>query len=405
MTRLVVFGAAVIVCQSAFAQFTRPVLLNGPEAQGSSLAMAKEVVQLAAQHGYNGVSLGVGMQRFDNPANIDMSGVKAVSDLAMQVGLKYICWRLDVDVPSNQAWADAYNGGVIWPIQSRPAPGAWKRISAIWQAVRDTSAQSVSAAGLDPGTALLFVMGNEPGIGGTGGASLGPWSFSGFYYNLFLATGDVTWFLIAFPSDLLGQPEGYIEPGYWTMMRNIRGPVKFGAKTYAVSFEGGESSLPQQMASTTGPDAQTLYANCTGYGMNVFGPNARKVFDSITGTVTRASQTPLQSGMSLKNRLDGLLVTTRNNPLLTNEHVIITEFNISSARLPDFADAFPFREELLKQMINYPNLDAVMIFTAYTTEQATQSVQLFNRTVVGGVVNITPIGSNAVGPAYLNMVP
>jgi hypothetical protein len=367
--------------------------------------MAKEVVQLAAQHGYNGVSLGIGMQRFSNPANIDLSGVKQVTDLAMQLGLTYVCWRLDVDVPNNQAWANAYNGGVIWPVHTRPASGAWNRISEIWQAARDISAQSVTAVGKNPATALMFVLGNEPGLGGTGGPSLGPWNYSGFFYNLYLSTGDPTWFLVAFPGELLGQPEGYIEPGYWVMMRNIRGHVTFGAKSYAVSFEGGESSLPAQVASVTGPDAQALFANCNGYAINVFGPNARRSFDSITGTVTKAAASPTQAAAALKTRLDGLLVMTRANPILANERVVLTEFNISTGRIENFADAFPYREKMLKEMSINPELDATMIFTAFTTEQSTQSVQLFNRAVIAGVVNIIPVGSNAVGPAYFNMVP
>jgi hypothetical protein len=189
------------------------------------------------------------------------------------------------------------------------------------------------------------------------------------------------------------------------MIRNIRGHVKFGANVYGVSFEGGESSLPQQMASTTGDDATAFYNNCRGYGINVFTPNARKSFDSVTLTVTRAAQTPLQAGTSLANRLTGLLTTTATNPLLVNKHVVLTEFNISSGRIPDFTDSFPYREEVLKQMINYPNLDAIMIFTAYSSEQATNGVQLFNRVVVNGTVQITPVGTHAVGPAYIDLVP
>jgi hypothetical protein len=403
--RCFLFFAAVIGSSFAQAQFTRPVLLTGPQAQGSSLQLAKEVVQLAAQHGYNGVSFGIGMERFTDPNNIDLSGVKVITDLAMQSGLKYICWRLDVDIPNNQAWADVYNGGVIWPVQSRPVAASWMKIAAIWQATRDISAQEVSAFGGDPSASLLFIVGNEPGLGGTGAPSLGPWSISGFYYSLFQSTGDPTWFLIAFSDSYLGQPEGYIDPGFWTMLRKIRGNVKFNAKSYAVSFEGADSSLPGQMASTVGADAQAVYANCNGYGINVFGPNARKSFDSITGTVTKAAATPLQAGIALKTRVDGVITTIKNNPILTNEHVILTEFNITTARIPDFTDAFPYREELLKQMMNDPNLDAIMIFTAYTTEQSTNSVQLFNRSVVNGVVTITPVGSQAVGPAYVNLVP
>ena len=405
VTRLFLVSATALTFSFAHAQLTKPVLLTGPAAQGTTLQLAKEVVQLAAQHGYNGVALGVGMDRMTNPSNIDLSGVKVITDLALQLGLKYVCWRLDTDIPNNQAWADAYNGGTVWPVQTRPPSTTWKKIAAIWQAVRDTSAQEITAAGGNPNSTLLFVIGNEPGIGGTGGPSLGPWTTSGFYYNLFLATGDPTWFLIAFPSELEGQAEGYIEPGYWTMMRNIRGLVKFSATTYAVSFEGAESSLPGQMASCTGADAQALYSNCFGYALNAFAPNTRKNFDSITGTVTRAAQTPVQSAAALTARLNGLLTTTRSNPLLANEHVILTEFNISTGRLPDFADPFPYREELLKQMANDPDFDGVMIYTAYNTEQTTNSVQLFNRTVTNGVVTITPIGSNAVGPAYFNMVP
>ena len=405
MTRPFLIALFSVVCAVANAQLTKPVLLDGPEAQGPSLQLAKEVVQLAAQHGYNGVSLGIGIDRLTDPNNIDLSGVQQVSDLAMQVGLKYICWRLDVDVPNNQAWADAFNGGEIWPVATRPVDTAWPKIAQIWQATRDISAQSVTAAGLDPNTSLLFVIGNEPGIGGTGAPSLDKWTFSGFYYNLFLATGDPTWFLIAFPQEFLGDPEGYIDPGYWTMMRNIRGHVKFGGKVFGVSFEGSEASLPEQMATTVGDDAVGFYNNCYGYGINVFCPNARKSFDSVTLTVTRAPQTPVQAATSLANRLTGLLTTTKANPLITNKHVVLTEFNLSTGRIPDFTDSFPYREELLKQMSNYPNLDAVMIFTAYTTDVATNSVQLFNRAVVAGTVQITPVGSHAVGPAYFNMVP
>ena len=405
MTRCLFLGAVSFFASISSAQFTRPVLLNGPDAQGASLTMAEEVVKLAAQNGYNGVSFGIGMDRLNDPTNIDLSGVKAVTDLAMQQGLKYICWRLDVDVPNNQAWANAYNGGEIWPIQTRPPQPSWTRIAQIWQSARDISAQEITAAGGDPTVSLLFVVGNEPGIGGTGGPSLADWSYSGFFYNLFQATGDVNWFLMAFPSDFVGDPEGFIDAGYWTMLRNIRGHVKFNAKSYAVSFEGSEVSLPNQLASLTSTDAQALYANSSGYGINVFGPNARKSFDSVTNTVTKAAATPLQSGAALSTRLDGLLATTRANPVLANEHIVLTEFNISTGRIPDFADAFPYREELLKSMMNYPNLDAVMIFTAYTTIQSTQSVQLFNRTVVNGTVTITPVGSNPVGPAWLNMVP
>jgi hypothetical protein len=407
MKALVLGVTLFAMCATALAQIdtTRPILLTGPDAQGSTMQEAQEVVQLAAQHGYNGVSLGIGTERLSDPNNIDLSGVQTITRAAMQAGLKYICWRLDVDVPNNQAWADAFNGGVIWPVATRPPSGAWSKIASIWQQARDISAAEMTADGVNPAKGLLFVMVDEPGIGGVGGPSLGPWSISGFYYNLFQATGDPTWFLVAFPSELLGSREGYIEPDFWTMLRGIRSLVTFGAKTYCVSFEGSETSLPNQVASVTGPDAEWVYANTYGYAINVFGLNTRKTFDSISFTFTRANLTPIQGASAWKTRMDKLLAMVRVNPILANERVVLTEFNLSTARMPDLADYFPYREELLKQAMAYPNLDAAMIFAAYATDPTTASMQLFNRVVTNGVVSITPVGSNAVGPAYLNLVP
>lgn len=407
MKALVVGVTLLAVCASGWAQVntTRPILLTGPVAFGASLPQAQEVVQLAAQHGYNGVSLGIGIERMADPNNIDLSGVQAITHAAMQAGLKYICWRLDVDVPNNQLWADACNGGTIWPIATRPPSGAWSRIAAIWQQARDTSAAEMTANGVNPSRGLIFVLVDEPGIGGVGGPSLGPWSTSGFYYNLFLATGDPTWFTVAFPAELAGAPQGYIEPGFWTMLRGVRSLVKFGCKTYCLSFEGSEASLPNQVASVTGPDAQWVYANTYGFAINVFGPNSRRTFDSISFTFTRANLTPVQEAAAWKTRLDKLLAMVRVNPILANKRVVLTEFNVSTGRLPDLADYFPYREEILKQAMSYPNMDASMIFAAYSTDPATASMQLFNRVVTNGVVSITPVGSNAVGPAYLNLVP
>lgn len=390
---------------SAQVDTTRPILLTGPEAFGSSLQQAQEVVQLAAKNGYNGVSLGIGIERMSDPNAIDLSGVRTVTRAAMQAGLKYICWRLDVDVPNNQPWADACNGGAIWPIATRPPQGAWARIAGIWQQARDVSAAEMAADGVDPSTGLIFVMVDEPGIGGVGGPSLGPWSVSGFYYNLFLATGDPTWFTVAFPAELAGAPEGNIEPGFWTMLRGIRSLVNFGAKNYCVSFEGAEASLPNQVASVTGADAEWVYSNSDGFALNIFGLNARKTFDSISFTFTRANLTPVQEAAGWKSRLDKLLAMIRVNPILANEHVVLTEFNVSTGRLPDLADYFPYREEILKQAMSYPNLDAAMIFSAYSTDPSTASMQLFNRVVTNGVVTITPLGSQPVGPANLGLVP
>jgi hypothetical protein len=383
----------------------KPILLTAPDAAGSSLPQAREVVQLAAQHGYNGISLGIGMARMTNPDNADLSGVRTVTRDAMQAGLKYVCWRLDVAVPNNQLWADEFNGGSIWPVGARPPQGAWEKIAAIWQSARDISAEEVTAAGKDPSKALIFVLGNEPGIGGVGGPSLGPWSYSGFYYNLFQATSDPTWFQMAFPADLTGAPEGYIEPGFWTMLRALTANVRFNAKTYCVSFEGAESSLAGQVSSVTGPDAAWLYANTDGYALNIFSTNARKLFDSVTGTVTRATLTPAQGALAFKARLDKLLAVVKSNPILANEKVVLTEFNASAGRIPDFADAFLYREEMLKQVMSHPGLDGSMIYSAYATDPTTASLQLFNRTLVNGSLTITPVGSYAVGPNNLGRLP
>jgi len=403
--RIISFLTLSAIAAASYAQITRPILLTGPDAQGSSLQQAQEVVQLAAQHGYNGISMGIGMDRMTNPSIIDVSGVQAVTHAAMVSGLKYICWRLDMNIPNNQAWGDAFNGGEIWPIGARPPASTWPRIAAIWQAVKDASAQQIIADGGDPNKVLIFVLGNEPGIGGVGSASLDAWSFSGFYYSLFQSTGDPQWFLIAFPEEFLGQPEGYIEPGYWTMLRAIRNAVKFGGKTYCVSFEGAEASLPGQIASVTGDDAAWVYANTYGFAINIFGTNARKQTDSITGTTSRAPLTPVQEAAAYATRVDKLLAICKANPILANERVLITEFNISSGRVPDFVDPFPYREEILKQGMNYPGIDGAMIFTAYASDLTTNGMQLFNRVVVNGAVTITPVGSNPVGPKYVNLVP
>jgi hypothetical protein len=380
-------------------------LLTGPEAQGNTLPQAQEVVQLAVQNGYNGVSMGAGIERMSDPNNVDLSGIQAVSHAAMQAGLKYICWRLDFDVPNSQAWADEFNGGAIWPISSRPPASTWSRIAQIWQAIRDTSAQEVTSAGGDPNKVLIFVLGNEPGLGGVGSPSLGPWSYSGFFYALFQSTGDPTWFLVAFPSDFLGQPEGYIDPGYWTALRGIRSRVKFGGKTYCVSFEGSETSLPGQVASVTGPDAQWVFSNTYGFAINVFGTNARRLFDSTSSSVTRAPLSPVQEAAAFTARVDKLVAICRTNPILANEHFVITEFNISTGRMPDNVDFFPYREEMLKQVLAYGPIDAAMMFTAYPTDPSNSDFQLFTRTVVNGVVTIAPVGSNPVGPKNVNLVP
>lgn len=379
----------------------RPILLNGPDARTSSLPMAQETVQLAAEHGYNGVSLGIGMQRLSSPSSADMTPIRTVTKQAMQLGLKYICWRLDVDIPNNQAWADEYNGGDIWPIATRPPEATWSRIAQIWQAARDASAAEAAAAGKDPSTVLIFVLGNEPGIGGVGGPSLGPWSYSSFFYNLYQSTKDPAWFLIAFPQELLGQPEGYIEPGYWTMMRSIRSLLNLNARTYAVSLEGTESSLPRQVNSIVGPDAEWLYANTSGIGFNVFGTNARPLFDSISESYTRAALTPDLEAINYQQRVDKLFAIVRANPILATKGIAITEFNITTGRVPERADVYPYRQALLKQTMGMPGVDMSMMFSAYADDPAAAGVNLFNRAVVNGQVVITPVGSHAVGPAYL----
>lgn len=406
--RVIGIGAVLGVlaaCASAQIDPNRPILLSGPDARGSSLVQAREVVQLAAAHGYNGVSVGVGMSRISNPTTIDLSGVRTVTKDAMLAGLKYVCFRLDIDIPNNQAWADEFNGGDAWPISTRPPEATWPKIAQIWQGVRDTAASEVTAAGKDPSTALIFIMGNEPGIGGVGAPSLGPWSYSGFFYSLYQQTGDPTWFLVAFPQELLGQPEGYIDPGYWTMMRAIRSQVNFNAKNYCVSFEGFEGSLPGQIGSVTGPDAAWLYANTSGFGLNAFGVNARPTNDSITGVFTRASLTPVQSNVAFLARLDKIFGIIRGNAILANTPAILTEFNISVGRIPLLADPFQYRESMLKGTMSYPGIDGAMMFSAYADDPTSASFQLFNRTVVNGSVVIQPAGSGPVGPAYLGSVP
>lgn len=406
--RVLAVGFALFALASgAFAQIdpNRPILLTGPDARGSSLVQAREVVQLAAAHGYNGVSVGVGMSRISNPTTIDYSGVKAITKDAMAAGLKYVCFRLDIDIPNNQAWADEFNGGDVWPIATRPPEATWPKIAQIWQGVRDTAAAEVTAVGKDPSTALIFVLGNEPGIGGVGAPSLGPWSYSGFFYSLYQQTGDPTWFLVAFPQELLGQPEGYIDPGYWTMLRGVRSRVNFGAKNYCVSFEGFEGSLPGQINSVTGPDAQWLYVNTSGFGINIFGTNARPTNDSITGVFTRASLTPVQEATAFLARLDKLVAIIRANPILANSPMILTEFNISVGRIPILADPFQYRESLLKATMAYPGAEGAAMFSAYADDPTSASFQLFNRTIVNGSVVTQPVGSGPVGPAYIGSVP
>lgn len=380
----------------------RPILLTGPEAEGRTLPVAYETVNLATVHGYNGVSLGAGISRFQNPSNINLSGVRDLTRAAMQAGLSYVCWRLEVDVPNNQTWANAYNGGVLWPITTRPPQGTWPKIAEIWQTVRNIAAEEVVAAGKDPGKVLLFVLTNEPGLGGTNSPSYDNWSYSGFYYSLYQQTGIVDYFLLALPAEFLGKPEGYIEPAFWKMLRGIRRLVQFQAKVYAVSFEGAESSLPGQIASTVGPDAEWVYANCNGFALNMFTPNLRPNFDSLTLAMTRPALTPLQSGNAFRSRLTRLLTDLRANPILANEKVVLTEMNAALNRIPEYADPFPYRMEVLREGINYPGLDAAMMFTGITFDPASSIFQLFERVRVDGQYEIRPIGSQAVGPAYLS---
>lgn len=398
---------AVICFASASAQvdFSRPTILNGTDAAGSSLVQAQEIVQLAAQHGYNGIAVGIGSGKITNPDSVDLSGVRTITRAAMQAGLQYVCFRLEASIPDNQAWADKYNGGQLWPVANRPPSGTWPAIASIWQQARDIAASEVVAAGKLPSQALIFILCNEPGIGGVGGPSLGNWGTMGFYYNLFQATGDPAWFLVAFPNELLGAPEGYIEPGFWTMLRGIQSLVSFGAKVYAVGFEAADSSLPGQMSSTSGPDAEWVYAHSDGFAFNVFGPNARPLKDSLTGANTRASLTLVQEAAAYKSRVDKVLTVFRANPLLATKGFMLSEFNVAAARLPVFADPFPYREELLKQVMSYSGMDGSLMFTAYSGDVTANSFNLFLRTVVNGTVTVTPIGSHAVGPAYLGMVP
>jgi hypothetical protein len=377
-------------------------LLTGPDAEGRTLPASFETVHLAQVHGYNGVSLGVGVNRFQNPNNIDLSGVRELTRAAMQAGLSYVCWRLEVDVPSNQSWASAYNGGALWPIATRPPQGTWPKIAEIWQNARNIAAEEVVAAGKDPGKVLMFVLTNEPGLGGTNAPSYDNWSYSGFYYSLYQQTGIVDYFLLALPAEFLGKPEGYIEPAFWKMLRGIRRLVQFQAKVYAVSFEGAETSLPAQIASTVGPDAEWVYANCNGFALNIFTPNLRPNYDSLTNAMTRPALTPAQTANAFRSRLTRILTDLRANPILTNEKVVLTEINAALNRIPEFADPFPYRMEVLREGINYPGLDGAMMFTGINFDPASSVFQLFERVRVDGQFVIRPIGSQAVGPAYLS---
>lgn len=382
------FGLAPLgACQSA-----RQIYLTAPDAEGKTLAPAIEVTRLAAQHGYNGVSLGIGIQRFDDPAHVDLSGVKAVTRAAMQAKLKYICWRLDLKIPATQAWANKYNGGRLWELPNRPPEGTWPRISQIWQAARDASAAECKKAGRDPSQVLSFVLTNEPGIGGLGGPSKGAWSVVGKQYSRYQKSHDKDDFLAVFPEWAWGKPEGAIEPGFWKMLRALRRPLKLNARTYAVSYEGAESSIAAQSSSTSGADAQWVLANSNGVALNMFSPEANPKHGEPLA--------PAQAALAFAQRLRSVLSVLRSNPLLAKERVLLTEFNISLPRIPQGGDPFLYRMHLLRTVMGYPGIDGGAMFTAYSRDPTSTSFPLFKRE--GSVYE--PIGSHAVGPAYLGMI-
>lgn len=382
----------LLLAPLAFCQTARQIYLTAPDAEGKTLDAAIEVTRLAAQHGYNGVSLGIGIQRFEDPSHVDLSGVKAVTQAAMRAKLKYLCWRLDLKIPITQAWADKYNGGRLWELPNRPPEGTWPRIAQIWQAVRDTSAAECKRAGRDPSQVLTFVLTNEPGIGGLGGPSKGAWSVVGKTYSKYQKSGDRADFLQVFPEWAWGKPEGYIEPGFWKMLRELRKGVKLGARTYAVSYEGAESSIAAQASSSSGTDARWVFANSDGYAFNIFSPEANpKHGDSLA---------PAQAALAFSVRLKRLLGTLKSNPVLSKERILLTEFNISLNRIPKGGDPFLYRMHLLRTVLGYPGIDGGAMFTAYSRDPTSTSFPLFTRS--GSTYQ--PIGSHAVGPAYLSMI-
>ena len=151
-----------------------------------------------------------------------------------------------------------------------------------------------------------------------------------------------------------------------------------------------------------GPDAEWVYANCNGFALNIFTPNLRPNFDSLTGAMTRPALTPAQTANAFRSRLTRILTDLRSNPILANEKVVLSEINAAQTRIPEFADPFPYRMEVLREGLTYPGLDAAMMFTGINFDPASSPFQLFERVRVDGQFVIRPIGSQAVGPAYLS---
>lgn len=381
----------------------RPILLTGPDAYGSTLAESIDVAKLAAANGYNGISVGIGLRSMSDPNKISVSGVRTLTREALARGLKYICFRLDQVVPANQAWANKFNGGVIWNRLNRPPSGTWNTIAQMWQVARNVAADECVKAGKDPATSLIFVLTNEPGIGGAGGPCYDTWTTSRVYYNNFLKTGDQAQFLLAFPPELLGKPEGYIEPQFWAMLRYLRSRVSFKSKVFCVSFEG---ATPGQMPSTTGPDATWIYANCNGFGFTTFAPNAKAVYNSTTGALITPALTPAQCADGFRTRVNQTVAGLRTCPLLVNKQAIMTEYNLVLGRVPTGADSSVYRREVLRTGMSYPGLFGSAVHTAFSLSLLSPSgYEIFRRVFVNGVPTYPPYGSFAVGPNTLNELP
>jgi hypothetical protein len=383
--------------------------LGIPVPKGAYLPKALWSIDEAKRDGWDGVETGIGT--YNDPDNIDMSGLQAAAELAAKDKLRMhlrLLQAVDAEQKINGSfqpskWAVRYNGGEAWSQPYRlPKSVAVEAAKRVWQKAIDTVVLAYKSAGLEPTQYVSAEGMNEAGIGGANGPGLGRWSALRGPYDAF----KHTWkdylsshnssdyeraksdFLKIFPESLWNNDkpleEGSIEPDFFTELRSMLAVLDDrGIKIYPLTLEGEYGKVGQhEIDSYTGPDVAWIaskYGNRAGFNRFMTSPAA----------------TPDECGENYAARAHYQIDRMRKNPFLSGD-LFNTEFgmeNLPSSITGNY-DIAEGRQAILTRQRNLEGIVGGGFFISISTNKLASGFNLFDD-------NQQPIGKFAVGPVRI----
>ena len=330
------------------------LMLNVPAANGSKLTACLSGITLAAARGFYGVRCSAGMSNMPfSDLTIDVSGITSAVNAASDANLSKISFLLNLGVKRNQAIADAWNAGTLWPVPNLPWTGVTSSMrnricDEIIQLIVDTARAAAIAKGETPTTFLEFELLNEPGKDG----------------NQEPVDSDGTF--TTYP----GLSNGQIHADYASMLDLVLTRVNFQSiPTISVTLEAsGTTEATTEVNSISGATWTSVIGACTRIGFNRYA-------DTISPPYVEAD---VKSAFSTK--VQAQVTRMVANAVIGSKAKSIREFGINSGlgdgtgnRTPPCTHCNQIKSDLCEAMAVEANIQEAGLYTAYNVGSSSSS--------------------------------